>query len=352
MYINNVFRTWEGSSGEQWSSAQGLESILISIQSLMSANPYENEPGFENSKSPTDLKAMDNYIAKIRHENIRISVIQRLEDWLGILPDGTIMPPTDEITEDEEMFEDEYSQPPFEPFKDLCKRRFLWYYETYKNTMAEAETKCPVGSRFQRMQFEFTGNTMDGHFNYTELTKRLDAIKNAIMKETDSWAEMGRKAIKNETRIAVNLQRQYEQIVEDLKNKRHFTIDISLDEGNPLVWMLTYFGRPMTHLDGGIFRIKIALSPNFPDEQPRVIVQTPLFHHRISKDGILCYFPKKLEDMKAHVEAIVEALEDESPPYDPRATVNPECSKLFWGSAEDKKKYNRMLRRSVQRSIE
>ncbi|EFE43283.1 ubiquitin conjugating enzyme (UbcH), putative [Trichophyton verrucosum HKI 0517] len=57
--------TWEGSSGEQWSSAQGLESILISIQSLMSANPYENEPGFENSKSPTDLKAMDNYIAKV-----------------------------------------------------------------------------------------------------------------------------------------------------------------------------------------------------------------------------------------------------------------------------------------------
>ncbi|EFR02236.1 hypothetical protein MGYG_05238 [Nannizzia gypsea CBS 118893] len=345
--------TWEGSSGEQWSSAQGLESILISIQSLMSANPYENEPGFENSKSPTDLKAMENYISKIRHENIRISVIQHLEDWLGIQPDGTIVSPSaDEKTEDEEMFGSEDSQPPFEPFKDLCKRRFLWYYETYKNTIAEAEAKCPAGSRFQRMQFEFTGNTMDGHFNYAELTKRLDTIKDTLMKETDSWAELGLKAKKNETRIAVNLQRQYEQIVEDLKNKRHFTVDISLDEGNPLVWLVTYFGRPMTHLDGGIFRIKIALSPNFPDEQPRVIVQTPLFHHRISKDGILCYFPKKLEDMKAHVEAIVEALEDESPPYDPRATVNPECSKLFWGSAEDKKKYNRMLRRSVQRSIE
>ncbi|KAK2882534.1 hypothetical protein FQN49_000261 [Arthroderma sp. PD_2] len=349
----SILGTWEGSSGEQWSSAQGLESILISIQSLMSANPYENEPGFENSKSPTDLKAMESYIAKIRHENIRISVIQHMEDWLGIQSDGTIVPPSVEgATEDEDMFGNEDYQPPFEPFKDLCKRRFLWYYETYMNTMAEAEAKCPIGSRFQRMQFEFTGNTMDGHFNYAELTKRLAVIKEAIIKETDSWAEMGMKAKINESRIAVNLQRQYEQIVEDLRNKRHFTVDISLDEGNPLVWLLTYFGRPMTHLDGGIFRIKIALSPNFPDEQPRVIVQTPLFHHRISKDGILCYFPKKPEDMKAHVEAMVEALEDESPPYDPRATVNPECSKLFWGSAEDKKKYNRMLRRSVQRSIE
>jgi len=39
--------TWRGESGEEWSSAQGLESVLLSIQSLMSANPYENEPGFE-----------------------------------------------------------------------------------------------------------------------------------------------------------------------------------------------------------------------------------------------------------------------------------------------------------------
>lgn len=35
------------SQGEEWSTAQGLESILISIQSLMSSNPYENEPGHE-----------------------------------------------------------------------------------------------------------------------------------------------------------------------------------------------------------------------------------------------------------------------------------------------------------------
>lgn len=58
-------RTWRGESGEQWSSAQGLESILISIQSLMSANPYENEPGFENAKSSTDKKYMAQYVAKV-----------------------------------------------------------------------------------------------------------------------------------------------------------------------------------------------------------------------------------------------------------------------------------------------
>lgn len=45
-----------------WSSAQGMESILISIQSLMSANPYENEPGHEACK---DKKVLSAYNSKV-----------------------------------------------------------------------------------------------------------------------------------------------------------------------------------------------------------------------------------------------------------------------------------------------
>jgi len=45
-------------------------------------------------------------------------------------------------------------------------------------------------------------------------------------------------------------------------------------------------------------------------------------------------------------------LEEESPPYDPRTLVNPEAAKLFWGSKDDKKIYNRKLRRAVQQSME
>ena len=58
-------RTWRGERGEEWSSAQGLESILISIQSLMSSNPYENEPGYETSKTPEDKKNIADYVAKV-----------------------------------------------------------------------------------------------------------------------------------------------------------------------------------------------------------------------------------------------------------------------------------------------
>ena len=61
----SILGTWQGERpGEEWSSAQGLESILWSIQSLMSSNPYENEPGFENLRTDHDKKANEAYCAK------------------------------------------------------------------------------------------------------------------------------------------------------------------------------------------------------------------------------------------------------------------------------------------------
>ncbi|KKA16680.1 hypothetical protein T310_9728 [Rasamsonia emersonii CBS 393.64] len=344
--------TWRGERGEEWSSAQGLESILISIQSLMSSNPYENEPGYEDAKSPEDKIMMAHYIAKIQHETLRIAVIQPLEDSLGIQLDGTLLPPTNASdTDDEETcFEDEKAA--FEPFSDLRKRRFLWYYESYMQTIETAAQKVKPQEKFQQMSFEGGDNAMAGVFDYPELKRRIRFIKEAILNETKNWAVKGLEAKKRESRIAVNLQRQYEQVVEDLQRQKAFAIDLTLLDDNPFVWKMTYFGRPMTHLDGGIFKIKIHLSPRFPDEQPRVFVETPLFHHRVSKDGVLCYLPRRTEEMKHHIEAIVEALEEESPPYDPRTTVNLEASKLFWGSAEEKKKYYRALRKSVERSTE
>lgn len=276
-------------------------------------------------------------------------MIQRLEETLNIRADGTVGPL---VELDGSLDDDEDQRPPFEPFRDLCKRRLLWYYESYMNMIKEQETKNAVGDHFRKMPFEDSSNSMNGRFNYPDLERRLKLIKQTILNETENWAAEGLQAKAAESTIAVSLKGQYDQIVEDLKAKKSFMLDIALVDDNPFVWQLTYFGRPMTHLDGGIFRIKICLSPRFPQEQPRVFVQTPLFHQRVSKDGVLGYFCVKEEDMKSHVDAIVAALEDESPRYDPRATVNPEAMKLFWGTPEEKKQYNRMLRRSAQRSIE
>ncbi|KAL6700553.1 ubiquitin-conjugating enzyme/RWD-like protein [Trichoderma pleuroticola] len=352
----SILGTWRGERGEEWSSAQGLESILLSIQSLMSSNPYENEPGFENANEASDKQAQKHYVQKIRHETLRISVIQRLEGYLGLQPNGTSAPPesldSSDLDYDEQL---EEANNPFEPFKDLCKRRFLWYYDSYMAAVIQGKSEVEPLQPFVRMPFESPGsNSMDGRFNYPELERRLKAIKEALDAETARWAEEGLTSKAGESTVAVNLQHQFDQVTAYLK-RGDMPHSVVLEDNNPFVWLITYFGRPMTNLDGGLFRIKIAFSTRFPNEQPRVRFETKLFHHLIAADGTACYTPNpmKVEDVKSHIDAIFEMLEEDEPAYDPRKIVNPEATKMFWGNQpDDKKLYNRRLRRSVQMSME
>ncbi|OAP63954.1 hypothetical protein AYL99_03181 [Fonsecaea erecta] len=359
----SILGTWHGERpGEEWSSAQGLESVLWSIQSLMSNNPYENEPGYENAKSTEDKRMNDLYCAKIRHETLRIAVIRKLEDALGIKADGSLAVPvfTSNLWVSSEDDVDGIQEPPpedqtklkFAPFRDLYKRRFLWYFEHYMCTIEEYSPKNKDGSNFVKMPFEGGGNTMDGKFKYGELGRRLVRIKEVLHTETAGWATEGLALKQREATKAAAIQRQFEQLADHLKRKKLHNITVELDNDNPYVWIMTYFGKPSTHLDGGIFKIRISVSPRFPAEQPRVKMETPIYHHRVSKDGVVCYFPKEAEQLRNHVESIAEALEEESPPYDPRTIVHPEASKLLWGSENDKKRYYRQLRRSAQRTTE
>ncbi|KAL7629357.1 hypothetical protein AAE478_000877 [Parahypoxylon ruwenzoriense] len=352
-----VCLTWRGERGEEWSAAQGLESILLSIQSLMSANPYENEPGFEDANESQDKKNQKEYVAKIRHETLRISIIQRLEEYLGLtitptIPQGLATRRDYELSIEDDVEIDDASVP-WEPFKDLCKRRFLWYYDTYLESIKKGKEDVRDNQNFSRMPFEGTSNSMDGKFNYTELEQRIRRIKTALDAESDQWASQGLSAKMKDMTVTVNLTRQFEQIKESFK-RSEVPHNVELVDGNPFVWNFTYFGKPMTNLDGGMFRIKLNFSPRFPEEQPRVKFLTPVFHHRIAADGTPCYFPNpnRREDIKQHIDAIIEALEEEQPPYDPRTLVHPEAHKLYWGSPDERKLYNRQLRRSVQRSMD
>ncbi|KAG5968573.1 hypothetical protein E4U56_000322 [Claviceps arundinis] len=348
----SILGTWRGERGEEWSSAQGLESILLSIQSLMSANPYENEPGYETAFEAPDKIAQKDYVQKIRHESLRISVIERLEGYLGIerASQNSVM----DLIRREKSAEDDASLM-FEPFKDLCKNRFLWYYQSYLDSIEKGKSETRDSQPFARMPFEAIGsNSMEGKFNYSDLERRLHNIKAALDAEPSTWAQEGLEAVANETTVATNLQHQYRQVTTRFK-QCDLPHDVTLEGGNPFVWTITYFGGPMTKLDGGLFQIRMHFSTRFPEEQPRVRLLTKLFHHYVASDGTICYVPNPLkrDDIKSHIDAIISTLEETEPAYDPRRIVNPEASKLLWGKGkDDKKQYNRRLRRSVQQSVE
>lgn len=78
----SILGTWPGPG---WSAGGTLYSALLSIQSLMTDKPYHNEPGFEANSSRYVSKRgkgdpVSNYNDIIRHENIRVAVIDMIED--------------------------------------------------------------------------------------------------------------------------------------------------------------------------------------------------------------------------------------------------------------------------------
>eukprot|EP00966_Prymnesium_polylepis_P032968 767119-Prymnesium_polylepis.1 len=53
----SILGTWRAEhSGEQWSAVQSVQSILLSIQSLMHDLPYHNEPSFEQDDGSGDVQ--------------------------------------------------------------------------------------------------------------------------------------------------------------------------------------------------------------------------------------------------------------------------------------------------------
>lgn len=68
----SILGTWDGPA---WSPAQGIESVLVSIQSLMNEEPYKNEPGLQQERS----SVVKRYSDVVQHETIRVAVCGQVE---------------------------------------------------------------------------------------------------------------------------------------------------------------------------------------------------------------------------------------------------------------------------------
>lgn len=236
-------------------------------------------------------------------------------------------------------------------FDDYYKRRFLWYLEHYQNAIERGivDEARRQGVSFISMPFEGHGNEMRGEWNYIDLKARLSTLKNLLMEETHQWPIEGMALVKEDAGIAVKLRAQHEQIAAEL-DAHSQVLDLSLVDNNPFLWRLTYVGRTESRLEGGIIKITIYISPRHPIDQPRVFVESPIYHIRVSKLGVLMYLPSHAEEISQHIDGIINTLEDDNPPFNPLMTVHPEASALFWGSELERRLYRRKLRASLEES--
>ncbi|XP_071762095.1 ubiquitin-conjugating enzyme E2 Z [Centroberyx gerrardi] len=139
----SILGTW---TGPAWSPAQSISSVLISIQSLMTENPYHNEPGFEQERHPGDSK---NYNECIRHETMRVAVCDMLE--------GKVPCP--------------------EALWSVMEKSFLEYYDFYEGVCKER-----LHLQGQNMQDPF--GEKRGRFDYQGLLARLGATHRRIREKS------------------------------------------------------------------------------------------------------------------------------------------------------------------------
>ncbi|XP_062337104.1 ubiquitin-conjugating enzyme E2 Z [Osmerus eperlanus] len=135
----SILGTW---TGPAWSPAQSISSVLISIQSLMTENPYHNEPGFEQERHPGDSK---NYNECIRHETMRVAVCDML--------DGKVTCP--------------------DALWSVMEKSFLEYYDFYEGVCKER-----LHLQAQNMQDPF--GEKRGRFDYQGLLARLSATQRRV----------------------------------------------------------------------------------------------------------------------------------------------------------------------------
>ncbi len=359
-------------SGNPWSPALSLESVLVSIQSLFSANPYTNEPGFERGGEDGEEEA---YAAKLTHETIRVTVLDRLEEYMKISSDAATQHSRSTSSSNvtvsyvngamhvEEVFGTN-SKP--SPFTDRCKMLFLWYHETYVAICKKEKSQHACGEQFVDTVFEGLMNRAAGEYQYAQLLARLDKVFAAVDAETKSWAGLGAEAVANELQIGPQMRDQFNKVAQRLRSRQPPFHDLAagvefelVDKANPFLWQLTVLGPYDSPLEGAVIRVHVHTSPQFPHENPRVRVLTPLFHQRVTaQGGYLSYVARLGEpDMVVHIDNVLRSLIDKGPSYDPRLCVNVEASRLLWGcKAEnidaDPAAYRRRLTRSAQASME
>mmetsp|Transcript_20550 Transcript_20550/g.51425 ORF Transcript_20550/g.51425 Transcript_20550/m.51425 type:complete len:447 (+) Transcript_20550:224-1564(+) len=332
--------TWRGESGEMWSSAQSIQSVMVSIQSLMDDQPYHNEPGFEKEafqeggkSSKRAVRAQHSlpelvklYNLKITHESIRIAVCDVLEDLYK--------PDCDKI----------YC------FPEVIKWHFLLYHQAYLDIIREhADAK----GAFEMMEFEYSRNEMSGTFDFASLKLRIDRIWESVTQETKEWERKGEEVTAKGTgsyecqQVTMALQK-FERVPLE-------GVSASPQSTNMFVWDVTFMGG----LDGGwwengIYSLTLVFPPDFPDTPPRAKFETSMFHPQISKEGYP-FIGVSLTDWK-NLTAILSDIHNilrNSPNPDPRTWVNKEAANLYFNEGDKgRDEYARQVRKCAQRSME
>jgi ubiquitin-conjugating enzyme E2 Z len=176
--------TWQG---PPWTAVQNCKTVAFSIRSVLTENPIENEPGWENKKDERTSK----YAQLITYFNIRHAVI----DMFNNPPDG------------------------FSVFKPIIERQFLNHYSKYLDIIEKLSKKLQNNQTIASPVYGFSIK-IDYDFVRNELKKIHDSIDKSkyVNNSNDSQPKISDKNVEESKKEQIQTESQINNIVNDISN--------------------------------------------------------------------------------------------------------------------------------------
>jgi ubiquitin-conjugating enzyme E2 A len=126
-------------------------------------------------------------------------------------------------------------------------------------------------------------------------------------------------------------------------------VNASPHSENVMRWNAIIFGPEDTIWDGGVFRLSMEFTEEYPSKAPIVKFVTPMYHPNIYADGGICLdiLQSKwsaIYDVSAVLTSIQSLLSDPNP----NSPANSEAARLFM---ENRREYNRRVKEVVEASL-
>ena len=65
-------------------------------------------------------------------------------------------------------------------------------------------------------------------------------------------------------------------------------ISVGLKDDNILEWEATLIGPTQTPYEGGIFRLRLLFTDDYPFKPPKITFTTRIYHPNINRQGVIC----------------------------------------------------------------
>ena len=147
------------------------------------------------------------------------------------------------------------------------------------------------------------------------------------------------------TRARRRLMDDYKMIMRD----KNFLITAEPDENNILLWYAIILGPDETIWEGGVFKLKIEFTEEYPSKPPNVMFYTKMFHPNIYNDGKICLDILQKQWTPCYtVVSILTSIQSLLTDPNTESPANSEAAKMF---DEDVDEYNDKVREHVINSV-